>query len=167
MVRRCIALHWVNWIELRSILGWTTFRNHAVYPSFQHDTDFICSLDSIGIAGFGHNFHAIEGHESPVVEVFESFGSTDTSIISQLVFFLGPVFPMLQKLPTKRNRMFKRLRTTIRGISDELLERNRREKAGLSTGETDKSIIGLLGTSSYLGIFYLDLKKWFSQGWDF
>ncbi|KAF9040790.1 cytochrome P450 [Panaeolus papilionaceus] len=103
----------------------------------------IC-LDSIGIAGFGHNFHAIEGHESPVVEVFESFGSTDTSIISQLVFFLGPVFPMLQKLPTKRNRMFKRLRTTIRGISDELLERNRREKAGLSTGETDKSIIGLL-----------------------
>ena len=104
---------------------------------------FPSSLDSVGIAGFGHDFHALEGKESPVVEVFESFGSSDTSFLSHFVFLMGPVLPILQNLPTKKNRMFKRLRSTMREIADELLARNRKEKEGKSLTE-EKSIIGLL-----------------------
>ncbi|KAF8878007.1 cytochrome P450 [Gymnopilus junonius] len=98
------------------------------------------SLDSVGIAGFGHDFHALDGLNSPVVDVFDSFGSGDTSFLSNLVFLLGPVLPVLQNLPTKHNRIFKRLNQTMSGIADELLTRNRKEKG---VGE-DKSIIGLL-----------------------
>ncbi|KAF8148841.1 cytochrome P450 [Crassisporium funariophilum] len=101
------------------------------------------SLDSVGIAGFGHDFHALDGKDSPVVEVFNSFSSGNTSVLSHFVFLMGPVLPMLMNLPTKRNRMFKRLRTTMGGIADELLARNRGEKAGKPSLE-DKSIIGLL-----------------------
>ncbi|KAF8148864.1 cytochrome P450 [Crassisporium funariophilum] len=113
------------------------------------------SLDSVGIAGFGHDFHALEGKDSAVVEVFNSFGSGDTSFLSHFVFLMGPVLPVLQNLPTKQNRMFKRLRTTMGGIADELLARNRREKEGKALME-EKSIIGLLikaeTTSSSLGM---------------
>jgi hypothetical protein len=80
--------------------------------------------------------------------VFDSFASSDTSFLSKLVFFLGPVFPMLQNLPTKQNRMFKRLRTTMGGIADELMSRDRgmgeEEGGGKGAGKEEKSIIGLL-----------------------
>ncbi|KAF8994355.1 cytochrome P450 [Cyathus striatus] len=99
------------------------------------------SLDSIGISGFSHDFHALDGAHSPVVDVFESFGNTDHSFLSRLIFLLGPVFPILQKIPTERGRMLKRLRNTMGGIADVLLERSRKEKEG---GGADKSIIGLL-----------------------
>ncbi|KAF8812724.1 cytochrome P450 [Phlegmacium glaucopus] len=113
------------------------------------------SLDSIGIAGFGHDFHALDGKDSAVVEVFESFGSGDTSLLSHFVFLMGPVLPILHYLPTKQNKIFKRLRMTMGGIADDLLARNRREKEGKALME-EKSIIGLLikaeSTSSSLGM---------------
>jgi len=56
---------------------------------------------------------------------------------------MGPVLPILQYLPTKQNRMFKRLRLTMGEIADELLARNRKEKEGKALTE-EKSIIGLL-----------------------
>jgi hypothetical protein len=82
-----------------------------------------------------------------VVEVFEGIGAADTSLMSHFVFLMGPVLPILLKLPTGENRMFKRLRLTMSKIADELLDRTRREKAGKITGEVkaeEKSIIGLL-----------------------
>ncbi|KAF8972060.1 cytochrome P450 [Flammula alnicola] len=113
------------------------------------------SLDAVGIAGFGHDFHALDGKDSAVVEVFESFGSGDTSFLSHFVFLMGPVLPILQNLPTKQNRTFKRLRSTMGDIADELLARNRKEKEGKALTE-EKSIIGLLikaeTTSSSLGM---------------
>ena len=61
---------------------------------------------------------------------------------------MGPVLPILQYLPTKQNRMFKRLRLTMREIADELLARNRNEKEGTALSE-EKSIIGLLSTCKF------------------
>ena len=102
-------------------------------------------LDSIGIAGFSHNFGALDGNNTPVVDVFDSFASSDTSFLSKLVFFLGPVFPMLQNLPTRQNRMFRRLRRTMGGIADELVSRDRSmREEGKGRKEEEKSIIGLL-----------------------
>ncbi|PPQ78494.1 hypothetical protein CVT25_011835 [Psilocybe cyanescens] len=105
--------------------------------------DVQACLDSVGIAGFGHDFRALEGKDSPVVDVFESFSSEDTSWISRFVFLMGPVLPVLQNLPTGQNRTLKRLRETMGEIADELLARNRKEKEGKSMVE-EKSIIGLL-----------------------
>ncbi|KAJ3570409.1 hypothetical protein NP233_g4425 [Leucocoprinus birnbaumii] len=105
------------------------------------------SLDSIGIAGFGHDFAALDGKNTPVLDVFDSFDDANTDFFSRIIFFLGPVFPTLQNLPTRSNRMLRRLRETMGKIADELLERSRRVKMdGKEDSVTaDKSIIGLLG----------------------
>jgi hypothetical protein len=75
------------------------------------------------------------------VEVFEAIGTSNPSFLSNFVFLLGPVLPMLMKLPTARNRLVKKLNTTMGTIADELLARTRKEKEGAAE---EKSIIGLL-----------------------
>ncbi|RDB20296.1 hypothetical protein Hypma_012676 [Hypsizygus marmoreus] len=104
------------------------------------------SLDSIGIAGFGHDFGSLDGKHPSVVEVFEMIGTSNRSVFSHLVFLMGPVLPLLLKLPTGENRLFARLRITMSEIADELLARTRKEKEEKLAGEKTegKSIIGLL-----------------------
>ncbi|TFK33700.1 cytochrome P450 [Crucibulum laeve] len=101
------------------------------------------ALDSVGIAGFGHDFGSLDGHRTFVAEVFDMLGSNNYSVISNIIFFLGPVFPMLQNLPTKRNKIFKQLHVNMSDIAKDLLERSRKEKEGELAFE-EKSIIGLL-----------------------
>ncbi|GLB33170.1 putative cytochrome p450 [Lyophyllum shimeji] len=102
------------------------------------------SLDSIGIAGFGHDFGTLDGKHPPVVEVFESM-KPGTSTASHFVFLLGPVLPFLLRLPIGDNILWRKLHATMREIADELLERTRKEKEGL-LGENgaERSVIGLL-----------------------
>lgn len=102
------------------------------------------SLDSIGIAGFGHDFGSLDGKHPAVVEVFESM-KPGTSALSHFVFLLGPVIPFLLRLPIGDNRIWAKLHATMGEIADELLERTRKEKQGL-LGEKaeEKSVIGLL-----------------------
>jgi hypothetical protein len=103
-------------------------------------------LDSIGIGGFGHDFKALENKNTSVVEVFDSFDDANTDFFSRIIFFLGPVFPTLQNLPTKSNRMLRQLRETMGHIADELLNRSRKARGEKNDNVvTDKSIIGILG----------------------
>ncbi len=93
-------------------------------------------------------FTRSKARRNHVVDIFESFASGDTSLISRFVFLLGPVFPILQKLPTKENLIIKRLKATMKGIAKELLERNREGGVGADKGiGEEKSIIGLLSKS--------------------
>ena len=90
-----------------------------------------------------------------MVDVFDSFASGDTGLFSRFVFLLGPVFPILQKLPTKENLIFKRLKATMKGIAEELLERNREGNEGSEKGiSEDRSIIGLLGRWILISLDY-------------
>lgn len=98
-------------------------------------------MDSIGIAGFGHDFGSLDGKYPAVVEAFDIIGSSNPGAISQFVFFLGPVLPMLLNLPTSRNRLFSRLHNSMVAIANELLVRTRKEKEGAAE---EKSLIGLL-----------------------
>ncbi|KAF9457218.1 cytochrome P450 [Collybia nuda] len=105
------------------------------------------SLDSIGIAGFGHDFGALHGKHPPIVEVFENFGSSDQSFISAFVVLMRPVLPILQYIPTTDNQLFSRLRVKMGEIADELLDRTRKEREGKLTAKEraeEKSIIGEL-----------------------
>ncbi|KAF8623174.1 hypothetical protein AX17_007530 [Amanita inopinata Kibby_2008] len=106
------------------------------------------SLDSVGIAGFGHDFETLADKRTPVADAFDSFGTVlqGESALSKTVFLLGPFFPFLLYLPTARGRLFQGLRRAMSEIADELLERARREKQGqiMSGMAEDKSIIGTL-----------------------
>ncbi|KAH7913961.1 cytochrome P450 [Hygrophoropsis aurantiaca] len=103
------------------------------------------SLDTIGIAGFSHDFGSLDGKVTSVTEVFDSFGTAKPSPLNSLFFLLAPVFPWLIKLPTSRAKLVKKLNTTMGEISEELLSRTRKEKeADASDAKAENSIIGLL-----------------------
>ncbi|KAJ7071726.1 cytochrome P450 [Mycena belliarum] len=105
----------------------------------------LVALDSIGIAGFSHDFRTLDGEYSAVAEAFDSLSFEGMSFLSNLVFVLGLQFPFLAQLPTARNRIMGNLRRTISGIADGLLEKTRREKRTHVSDETaDRSVIGLL-----------------------
>ncbi|KAL1660853.1 cytochrome P450 [Schizophyllum commune] len=96
------------------------------------------SLDSIGIAGFGHDFRTLSGAPSPVIDSFEAFGKLSNTLLGTLIFVLSPYVPLLGKIPTERKRLTDRVRGALTAIADELLEEGRGE--GEEAGK--KSIVG-------------------------
>ncbi|KAF7331491.1 Cytochrome P450 [Mycena kentingensis (nom. inval.)] len=103
------------------------------------------ALDSVGIAGFSHDFGYLDGQSSPVTRAFEALQVLEVGIASELVFILSAAFPLLLSLPTERMRQFWELRRSLNVIAERLLENTRKEKEGNVAEElTDKSVIGLL-----------------------
>ncbi|KAG1855866.1 cytochrome P450 [Suillus tomentosus] len=99
------------------------------------------SLDTIGIAGFSHDFGSLDGKHASVTEVFDTFGSKPkVSAINKVLFLLASAFPIVTKIPNSRLKLTKKLNATMGEISNDLLVRSRREKQA----EEEKSIIGLL-----------------------
>ncbi len=100
-------------------------------------------LDSIGIGGFGHDFKALEGHESPIVKVFQSFNENrgDRGLILLVIFTI--VFPIVAYLPTKGMRMMEQMREATSAIAFKLLENAEKLKEG-SQNDKDQSILGML-----------------------
>ncbi|KAG1785647.1 cytochrome P450 [Suillus plorans] len=104
------------------------------------------SLDTVGIAGFSHDFGSLDGKPASVTEVFDTFGSNQkASAVNEVFILLASVFPIILRIPTKRQNLFKKLGFTMEQISNELLIRSRREK-DFNIGERgqENSIIGLL-----------------------
>ncbi|KAJ7932964.1 cytochrome P450 [Mycena leptocephala] len=91
-------------------------------------------LDTIGLAGFSHDFEALSGKASNIATVFDSIGSL--SFMDVLLFMLSSILPV-PKVPTARQLMLDKLNKTITGLSDKFLA---------TTGDVtkDKSVIGLL-----------------------
>ncbi len=88
------------------------------------------SLDSIGLAGFGHDFHALDGERSEVQKVFDSFASAPAGgRLNALFPILATMLPsyLFTKLPTERLRLFMRLSARMREVSEELLRGSKSE----------------------------------------
>ncbi|KAF7308932.1 Cytochrome P450 [Mycena kentingensis (nom. inval.)] len=103
------------------------------------------ALDSIGIAGFAHDFGTLDGKHSAVATAFDNLSFGSGSAINNMIFLLGLRLPFLAHLPSRRNRVARNLRLTMSKIADELLQKTRKEKQTHITDETmDRSVIGLL-----------------------
>ncbi|EIW62267.1 cytochrome P450 [Trametes versicolor FP-101664 SS1] len=103
------------------------------------------SLDSVGIAGFSHDFGSLEGKHSAVAEVFDRMGHIKPSPITAAAIFFGNTFPFLWRIPTPMRRLQIQLNRSMEEIATVLLENTRREMQGTGEkGREDKSIIGLL-----------------------
>jgi hypothetical protein len=107
-------------------------------------------LDTIGIAGFSHDFGSLDGKHASVTEVFDTFGNNpQASRVNHVFFLLASAFPIIAKLPNKRMKLTKKLNITMGEISNDLLLRSRQEKdVNMKEAEEEKSIIGLLSTLS-------------------
>ncbi|EIW74082.1 cytochrome P450 [Coniophora puteana RWD-64-598 SS2] len=102
------------------------------------------SLDSIGVAGFSHDFGTLDGKYSKVADVFERFQSTKPGVFFNISILIGLVFPAIMKLPIARLALAKELNGALSVVAKDLIERMRQEKAGLAEGQSDNSVIGLL-----------------------
>ncbi|KAG2144262.1 cytochrome P450 [Suillus clintonianus] len=104
------------------------------------------SLDTIGIAGFSHDFGSLDGKRASLTEVFDTFGNNpQASAVNQALILLASVFPIITKIPTKRTNLSRKLSEAMGEISNDLLIRSRREKdVNMSERDEEKSIIGLL-----------------------
>ncbi|KIJ59409.1 hypothetical protein HYDPIDRAFT_140642 [Hydnomerulius pinastri MD-312] len=103
------------------------------------------SLDTIGIAGFSHDFGSLDGKPTSVTEIFDSFGKSKRSALNTSIFLLAQSIPILAKTPTSRSKLVKKLNKSVGEITDVLLARTRKEKeAGVIGDKDEKSIIGLL-----------------------
>ncbi|TFY51287.1 hypothetical protein EVJ58_g10649 [Rhodofomes roseus] len=102
------------------------------------------SLDTIGIAGFSHDFGTLLGKPSAVANTFNDFANLKPSLLGgAMQFVVGMVFPWVTKLPTDFRKLIDRLNEGMGEIAEELLENSRKESEGKIKTE-DKSIIGLL-----------------------
>ncbi|KAJ7165625.1 cytochrome P450 [Mycena crocata] len=103
------------------------------------------AMDSIGIAGFSHDFKYLDGQTSSVTAAFEALQLDEQAFSQEIVYMLAAKFPFLLSLPTGRMRLFWELRRSLNVIAQRLLLTTRREKEGNVAEElTDKSVIGLL-----------------------
>ncbi|KAF9802484.1 hypothetical protein IEO21_09893 [Rhodonia placenta] len=103
-----------------------------------------CRLDSIGIAGFSHDFGTLHGKHSTVAETFDSFSSLKPTLIGVAVFIVGLAFPrVMMRIPTAFRMLVKQLNASMAEVADDLLANTRKESEGEDKAE-DKSIIGLL-----------------------
>jgi len=118
-------------------------------PKTPCDTYIVCGrLDTIGLAGFSHNFGALEGKHATVTEVFDIFGASPRSSASNKgLMLLAQTFPFLIRLPTPRTNLLQKLNIAMEEISNELIARTQREmEMGVIGGKEERSIIGLLST---------------------
>lgn len=98
------------------------------------------TLDCIGIAGFGHDFKALEGHKSAVTEAFEAFETLNDPESFHLFMLIGNLIPQIVNIPMKSGRLFKKLKTTLSEIAENLLQESRTE----NHVQENRSILGLL-----------------------
>ncbi|KAH0839443.1 cytochrome P450 [Lanmaoa asiatica] len=102
-------------------------------------------LDTIGIAGFSHDFGSLDDKPTSVTEVFDAFANVGGNILNMFLSVLAQAFPWLLRLPTPKSNLIKRLNDTMGEISNVLLTKLRQDKEAGTLGEKEeKSILGLL-----------------------
>ncbi|KAK0231616.1 cytochrome P450 [Armillaria fumosa] len=93
------------------------------------------SMDSIGIAGFSHDFGAINGKP----QIFDSLDLSSGAAFFAFTIIVGSVFPAVLRLPSKRKGGLAAMNRVFTSIADQLLA-----KAKEHGNEEDKSVLGLL-----------------------
>ncbi|KAG2143538.1 cytochrome P450 [Suillus bovinus] len=100
------------------------------------------SLDSAGIGILSHDFGALDGNDSDVVNVLNAFGSS--THVSSNLFILAQNFPAILKLPLPRTQFTRKFRLIVGKVCEEMLLRTRKEKETGGAEQGDKSCLGLL-----------------------
>ncbi|KAJ7124478.1 cytochrome P450 [Mycena epipterygia] len=95
-------------------------------------------LDSIGVAGFSHDFESLSGNYCTVTAAFRVLRAESTGSLADTVFSLAAMIPLFRNIPTTKNRIINDFQTYMSRIAEDVLQRNAMK------GNTDKSVLGLL-----------------------
>jgi hypothetical protein len=97
----------------------------------------VYSFDTIGLAGFSHDFGTLAGKKSSIATALDTIGSK-ASFLDTATAMLSLIVPIFDLIPTRRGLILDELAGPMWGLGDNFLA---------TTGEvgTDKSMMGLLG----------------------
>lgn len=112
------------------------------------------AFDSIGIAGFSHDFGTLDGRPSAVADAFNELmrASEGRGGATRLLPLFMQAVPLLLWLPGAAAQRRKRLLSTMGEIATQLLARCMEEsQAGGVIYNTDKSLIGALSECPNIG----------------
>jgi hypothetical protein len=104
----------------------------------------------LGIAGFSHDFRAIQGQHSIVAQVLDSLSTIKLSSVEIFKLVLGFAFPILTHIPTQRKSLLRKFKRNAEEISKVLFERTRKEKEGDVEKKQDRSVIGVLSMFDFI-----------------
>ncbi|KAJ7740567.1 cytochrome P450 [Mycena metata] len=97
-------------------------------------------LDSIGLAGFGHDFESLRGDYCTVTAAFYTLRAPVRNYsLSDMIFRLAATTPYLRAIPTAKNRIINDFHAHMSRIAGDVLERNSGKNR-----RADKSVLGLL-----------------------
>jgi hypothetical protein len=96
------------------------------------------SLDTVGLAGFGHDFGTILGRPSAVGSSFEAVSSAQFGVLDAVILLLQPVLPFLTRIPTNRHKAVNKMALACSDIAKKLIARTTMEE------KDERSIMGLL-----------------------
>ncbi|KAI6044115.1 cytochrome P450 [Pisolithus marmoratus] len=104
------------------------------------------SLDTIGMAGFSHEFGSLDGKPATIQKVFSAFDtSAKQSFLDIAVVLFADVFPIFSYIPVSCVQSLVDMQETLSGVAKKLLEKMEKEKEeGVIDGKEDRSIIGVL-----------------------
>lgn len=92
------------------------------FPRHCLSTNPPISLDSVGIAGFSHDFKCLSGEKPSVLLAFDSLG-TGKPLVSTFFIVLAPFFPSLFAFGLKRNQLVMNMRKTVDDVAEDLLSK--------------------------------------------
>ncbi|KAK0455641.1 cytochrome P450 [Desarmillaria tabescens] len=102
------------------------------------------SMDSIGIAGFSHDFGAIDGKP----QIFDDLDLSSGATFFAFMIIASTMFPAILRLPSKKKGALSAMNRVLSDIADQLLA-----KANEPGNDEDKSVISLLLKSETDGAY--------------
>jgi hypothetical protein len=105
------------------------------------------SLDSIGLAGFYHDFGTLSDQKSAVSDVFDAFAYLKMTMASLVQFLIAPSMPVVLRIPTQHTGLLYKFKKATDAVAKSLLEKGVEDAKGHTENvKANKSVIGLLST---------------------
>jgi hypothetical protein len=114
-------------------------RNIFIILSLISHTSQLSSLDTIGLAGFSHDFESFSDHRSDISNAFEELANSSMGIMDALITVLRPSFPLVTRIPTQRTRGIWKLKAACAAVAKQFMER-----MGKLEENGERSVMGLL-----------------------
>jgi hypothetical protein len=125
--------------------GLVLSRRHLIcLPNYYTFDSGAFSLDTMGLAGFSHDFGSLSGRKSDVSIAFDAIFAAQPGVADAVVFFLQIVFPLASNLHTRRQRAVDTLHEACGKLAKQVIEKARVEEKG------ERSIMGLMGMSCHV-----------------
>lgn len=85
---------------------------------------FILSLDTVGIAGYSHDFGTLHDNRDTLLKSFGDFNNLKPSVLLAITFMMAPVFPVLAfMMPTAYSNLVSALHAKMTQVCTEMMAR--------------------------------------------